>query len=146
MLKERLAVANKLANEVHAAEAAIDNAIAKLGVLVTSLPDAQAGARLSAVVGDRAFAHLQSAVAGLFQGRSQVVALHNELASLKDRVGLRNMVAVSYTHLDVYKRQHVASASHQIKIGQARGACAPWALWRPVDAARHRRRLLHCPS
>ena len=36
MLKERLAVANKLANEVHAAEAAIDNAIAKLGVLVTS--------------------------------------------------------------------------------------------------------------
>ncbi|KAB2854277.1 MULTISPECIES: hypothetical protein [Sphingopyxis] len=95
MLKERLAVANKLANEVHAAEAAIDNAIAKLGVLVTSLPDAQAGARLSAVVGDRAFAHLQSAVAGLFEGRSQVVALHNELASLKDRVGLRNMVVGS---------------------------------------------------
>ncbi len=84
MLKERLAVANKLANEVHAAEAAIDNAIAKLG-----------GARLSAVVGDRAFAHLQSAVAGLFEGRSQVVALHNELASLKDRVGLRNMVVGS---------------------------------------------------
>ena len=93
MLKERLAVANKLANEVHAAEAAID--IAKLGVLVTSLPDAQSGARLSAVVGDRAFAHLQSAVAGLFEGRSQVVALHNELASLKDRVGLRNMVVGS---------------------------------------------------
>ena len=36
MLKERLAVANKLANEVHAAEAAIDNAIAKLGVLVST--------------------------------------------------------------------------------------------------------------
>lgn len=94
MLKERLAMANKVASELHEAEAALDLAIAKVGVLVTSLPQALAAAKLSAVVGNSAFGHLQGAVAGLFAGRAEVVALHNELASVKDRMGLRNFVVV----------------------------------------------------
>jgi len=92
MLKERLAIANKLAKEVHEAEAAIDMAIAKVGTLMASLPQAQADVKLSAVAGDRAFGHLQSAAAGMLGGRTSIVALHNELASIKDKVGLRNMV------------------------------------------------------
>src|SRR3546814_15840840 len=79
MLKERLAIANKVAREVHDAETAIDLAIAKLGILATSLPKAQAAAKLSSVVGDRAFGHLQDAIANSFSGRARLVALHNEL-------------------------------------------------------------------
>jgi hypothetical protein len=92
MLKERLAIANRLAKEMHEAEAAIDMAIAKVGTLMASLPQAQADVKLSAVVGDRAFGHLQSAAVGMLGVRTSIVALHNELASIKDKVGLRNMI------------------------------------------------------
>src|SRR3546814_17282546 len=92
MLKERLAIANKVAREVHDAETAIDLAIAKLGILATSLPQAQAAAKLSSVVGDRAFGHLQDAIANSFSGRASLVALHNELEPVKARMGLRTVV------------------------------------------------------
>lgn len=92
MLKERLAIAKKLATEVQEAEAAIDNAIAKVGVLMVSLPEAQAKAKLSSVASDDVFGHMNAAVAGLLGGRTSIVAMHNELASMKDKVGLRNVV------------------------------------------------------
>ena len=92
MLKERLVIANKVAKEVHAAEAAIDSAIAAVGVLMTSLPQAQAAARLSSVAGDAAFGHLHAAATGMLEGRTSMVALHNELAVMKDRIGLRNAI------------------------------------------------------
>ncbi|AVA13648.1 hypothetical protein [Sphingopyxis sp. MG] len=92
MLKERLEIAQKLAKEVHDVENAIDNAILKIGVLTSSMPEAQAAAKLSAVASDGAFAHLQGAIAAMLSGRSSVVALHNELASIKDKVGLKNIV------------------------------------------------------
>lgn len=90
MLKERLAAANKIATELAEAEAAIDLAIARLGVLVTSLPDAQTAAKLSPVVGNVAYGHIQGAVASLFAGRSSLVDFHHEMDRIKDRVGLRN--------------------------------------------------------
>lgn len=92
MLKERLALANKVAAQVHEAEAAIDAAIVKLGGLVTSLPEAQAAAKLSPVTSDASFGYLKLAIAGLFESRANMVALHNELSSVKDRMGLRNVV------------------------------------------------------
>lgn len=92
MLNKRLAIATQLAKEVHEAEAAIDNAIAKIGLLMASLPKAQADVKLSAVAGDKAFGHLQSAAVGMLDGRTSMVALHNELASIKDKVGLRGVV------------------------------------------------------
>lgn len=92
MLKERLAIAKKLATEVHEAEAAIDIAIAKVGALMVSLPEAQAKAKLSSVASDDVFGHMNAAVAGLLGGRTSIVAVHNELTSIKDKVGLRNVV------------------------------------------------------
>jgi hypothetical protein len=92
MLKERLAIAHQVARQVHEAEAAVDNAIVKLGVLAASLPSAQASAKLSSVVGDKAFLHLQGALAGAFGSRTDLVALHNELDALKAKVGLRNVI------------------------------------------------------
>lgn len=92
MLRERLEIAQKLATEVHEAEAAIDHAIAKLGVLMVSLPEAQARAKLSSVASDDVFSHMSAAVTGLLGGRTSIVAVHNELATMKDKVGLRNVV------------------------------------------------------
>ncbi|MCC2602687.1 hypothetical protein [Sphingopyxis yananensis] len=92
MLKERLAVANQLASDLHAAEAAIDEAIMKIGTLMTAMPHAQASAKLSAVSSDQAFSHLSAAVSAMMVSRTNMVALHNELASIKDKVGLRNIV------------------------------------------------------
>jgi len=92
MRNKRLEIASQLAREVHEAEAAIDQAIARVGVLMSSLPRAQADAKLSAVAGDKAFGHLQAAASGMLGSRSNMVALHNELARIKDKVGLRNVV------------------------------------------------------
>lgn len=92
MLKERLAVANKVASDLHAAEAAIDAAIQKIGILMTTLPEAQNTAKLSAVSGDAAYGHLGAAINGMIAGRTSIVALHNELANIKNFVGLRNVV------------------------------------------------------
>lgn len=92
MRNKRLAIASQLAREVHEAEAAIDHAIARVGVLMASLPQAQADVKLSAVAGDKAFGHLHAAASGMLGCRTSMVALHNELASIKDKVGLRNVV------------------------------------------------------
>ncbi|MBB5707664.1 hypothetical protein [Sphingopyxis panaciterrulae] len=92
MLKERLALAKKVATQVQETEAAIDAAIAKMGELVTLLPEAQAAAKLSPVVSDASFGYLHLAIAGLFDGRANMVALHNELSSVKDKMGLRNVI------------------------------------------------------
>lgn len=92
MLKERLAIANKIASDLHEAEAAIDAAITKMGTLMATLPEAQQSAKLSPVASDVAFSHLSAAINGLMAGRSNMVALHNELNSIKDKVGLRNVV------------------------------------------------------
>src|SRR3546814_20829554 len=69
-----------------------DLATANLGNLATSPPRAQAAAKLSSVVVDRAFGHLQDAIANSFSGRASLVALHNELEQVKGRMGLRNVV------------------------------------------------------
>ena len=92
MPKERLALAKKVATQIHETEAAIDAAIAKLGALVTLLPEAQVAVKLSPVASDASFGYLQLAIAGLFDGRANMVALHNELSSVKDKIGLRNIV------------------------------------------------------
>ena len=94
MLKERLAAANKIATELAEAEAAIDLAIAKVGALVNSLPSAQAAARLSPVVGDTAYGHIEGTVLSLFKGRSNLVAFHHEMDRIKTHVGLKNFRVV----------------------------------------------------
>src|SRR3546814_13702320 len=92
MVQELHASANKVAREGNDAETSMELAIADLGSLATSLPKAQAADKLSSVVGDRAFGHLQDAIANSFSGRASLVALHNELEQVKGRMGLRNVV------------------------------------------------------
>lgn len=123
MAKERIVIAKKVATQVHATEAAIDAAIAKLGELVTLLPEAQAAAKLSPVASDASFGYLHLAIAGLFDGRTNMVALHNELSSVKDKMGLRNVVVGNG---DLGKllpnRGRIAEADAAPLIGQAEAA------------------------
>lgn len=95
MLKQRLAAANKVAADLAEAEAALDHAIAKIGALVVSLPGAQAAAKLSPVVGNTAYGHLQGSLAKIYAGRTSLVALHHELDEIRNRVGLRNFRIVA---------------------------------------------------
>lgn len=94
MLKERLELANNVAAQLSDAETAIDAAIAKVGTLMAVLPAAQAAAKLSPVVGDATFGHLGAAVAALYDGRSQMVAVHHELDSVRNHLGLRHFKIV----------------------------------------------------
>lgn len=94
MLKERRDAANSVASQLFAAEAAIDDALAKLGTLVTGLTTARSDARLSLVVGNEAYGHLGEAVTALVNSRSSVVALHHELDEVKNGIGLRNIKIV----------------------------------------------------
>src|SRR3546814_10319476 len=58
------------------------------------MPQAQAAAKLSTVVGSDAYAHLGAMVAALFEGRSHAVALHHALDEVKTGIGLRNFRVV----------------------------------------------------
>src|SRR3546814_2876095 len=69
MLTERRNAANEVAAKLFEAEAAIDHAIVAIGALASAMPQAQAAAKLSTVVGSNAYAHLGATVAALFEGR-----------------------------------------------------------------------------
>ena len=94
MLRERRNAANEVAAKLFEAEAAIDKALVALGTLATAMPQAQAEAKLSTVVGNEAYNHLGAAVAALFDGRSRTVALHHALDEVKTGIGLRNFSVV----------------------------------------------------
>ncbi|AMU89993.1 hypothetical protein [Sphingopyxis macrogoltabida] len=92
MLKDRLEVATDIAKKLANAESAIDQALIAVGVLTSSLPQAQAAVKLSPVSGEVAFAHLETSLFGLLQCRQGMIHLHNELANnIKPGVGLRNI-------------------------------------------------------
>jgi hypothetical protein len=89
MLKKRLAAANGVATKLSDAERAIDAAIAKVGALMTHLPEAQSAANVSPVVGDNAYDDLQAAISSLFATRSRMVAFHHKVDDIRNQMGLR---------------------------------------------------------
>lgn len=92
MLKDRLEVATDIAAKLADAEMAIDQALIAVGVLTSTLPQAQAAVKLSPVSGEAAFAHLGISLNGILQSRKGMTDLHNELANnIKPGVGLKNM-------------------------------------------------------
>jgi hypothetical protein len=90
---ERALVAQKVANELFATEAAIDDAIAHTSKLVGELMTARREMGLSAVVGGEAVSKATEAMTALAAARSAVVLAHNELAETKLRVGVRTKMA-----------------------------------------------------
>jgi hypothetical protein len=91
MMKQRLQAAEKVAGQLVPTEAGIDNTIASLMALSTTLMTAHEEANLSRVVSKEAFDSLGQAVALMFQVRSKVLEAHGHLVDTRDKIGLRTV-------------------------------------------------------
>lgn len=91
MFKNRRDAALKVVDSLHAAEAAIDAALARAAELNSTLVNARIEARLSAVVGQDAFEGAAAAFASLARARADIVETHNRLQDTKIQIGLRTL-------------------------------------------------------
>ena len=91
MRNQRIAAARDVAEKLHAAEAAIDEAFARVAQLNMALPEARRLANLSAVVGTDVFSRAATSMQHLASARHEMVAAHNGLFETQGEVGLRAM-------------------------------------------------------
>lgn len=84
----RQSIGEALAARLYTAEAAVDRAIGEAAILAAALPDARAGAWLSAVAGQRAFTGTAAAISALAEARGHLVQTHKTLAALARKMGL----------------------------------------------------------
>lgn len=91
MLKARRDAAMKVVQSLHAAEDAIDVALARAAELNGTLVTARTDAGLSALVGQEAFEVAASAFAALARARCDIVEAHKRLSETKIQVGLRTV-------------------------------------------------------
>lgn len=90
---EKVFVAQRVANKLFATENAVDAAMVQAAELMSDMLKARKDLGLSAVVGDKASAKLVEALAALGEARTAMVDMHNELAEVKLRVGIRTKLA-----------------------------------------------------
>ena len=86
---KRKIVAHKVADQLFAAELAIDRALSETARLTSLLSDARVEAGLSAVVGQSVMDRTCASIVSLAAGRRELVEAHGALAEVKDRIGLR---------------------------------------------------------
>lgn len=91
MLKDRRTAAIKVAESLFAAEAAIDNALARAAELNGNMVTARTDAKLSALMGQDAFEVSVSAFAALARARCDIVETHKRLSETKIQIGLRTV-------------------------------------------------------
>lgn len=86
-MKRRI-VARQVADQLFAAEAAIDGALAAVATLTALLPNARLDARLSAVVGQGVIDRATETIAALATARRGIVEAHRELHHVQHQIGL----------------------------------------------------------
>jgi hypothetical protein len=91
MLRDRQQAAQKVADRLFAVENAIDTAVRCAAELNASMPEARAGARLSAVIGQEALDQAAEAFALLVQARRAMVETHHKLEETRIQIGLREV-------------------------------------------------------
>lgn len=84
----RLTIGAALSDRLHAAEAAIDQAMVDTAGLAAALPAARLEASLSAVVGQTAFDETAASLGALAEARAHMVRTHRTLAALARALGL----------------------------------------------------------
>jgi hypothetical protein len=82
-------VVQKVANKVWAAENTVDAAMADAASLMVELASARQELKFSADLTEKATADLVNAIASLGQARAALVEMHEELAEVKLRLGVR---------------------------------------------------------
>ena len=88
MLKERRLAATKIAEQLFAAEAAIDAAVAAVAQLTAIMPMARQEANLSACIGQDALMGAMQTCQQLIEARGRIIATHAALREAQTKVGL----------------------------------------------------------
>ncbi len=88
MLKERRLAANKIAEQLFAAEAAIDAAVAAVAQLTAVMPLARQEAHLAACIGQDALMGAMQTCQQLVEARGRIIATHAALRDAQHKVGL----------------------------------------------------------
>ncbi len=96
MLKERREIAQSVADQLFAAEAAIDAAIAATATLTGMMPSVRGSAGLSALIGQEALMEAAQTCAALVQARGSIVATHKALSVAQKQMGLGAVAFGSY--------------------------------------------------
>jgi hypothetical protein len=88
MSNRRLEIARQVADQLFAAEAAIDTALAQTATLAGLMPAIRADARLSALMGQGAIERAIEAISALGQARRSIVETHKQLSITQKQMGL----------------------------------------------------------
>ena len=88
MLKQRRMVAEQVAGALFAAEAAIDEALAKTAALTGIMPSLRREAGASALIGQDAVERASQAIMALADARRAIVETHKELSIVQAQIGL----------------------------------------------------------
>lgn len=83
MPRTRHAIAQGVAEQLHAVETAIDAAVACAAQLTATMPQARADARFPAQVGQEAMGRTAEAVTALVQARGHIVEAHRALDTVR---------------------------------------------------------------
>lgn len=88
MTDNRLEIARQVADQLFAAETAIDTALAKTAALAGLMPSVRENARLSALVGQGAVERAIETMAALGEARRKIVETHKQLSITQKQMGL----------------------------------------------------------
>ncbi|WP_164156269.1 hypothetical protein [Sandarakinorhabdus rubra] len=88
MLKERRLAANRVAEQLFAAESAIDAAVAAVAQLTAVMPMARQDAHLAACIGQDALMGAVETCQQLIQARARIIETHQALRDAQDQIGL----------------------------------------------------------
>jgi hypothetical protein len=111
MLKERRHAAETVAEQLFAAEAAIDAAIAAVAALTARMPQARVEANLAPMVGHDALLHASRTCASLIEARSGICQTHEALAVAQKEIGLGAIAFGSFQKLRLERRANLQAVS-----------------------------------
>lgn len=88
MTDNRVDIARQVADQLFAAETAIDTALTKTAALAGLMPSVREDARLSALVGQSALERAIEAISALGEARRKIVETHKQLSITQKQMGL----------------------------------------------------------
>lgn len=88
MTDNRIEIARQVADQLFAAEAAIDQALAKTAALAGLMPSVRENARLSALIGQGAVERAIETLSALGEARRKIVETHKQLSITQKQMGL----------------------------------------------------------
>ena len=101
-------IAQRVANKVWSAENAVDAAMAEAAALMNEITTARQELKVSASTDAKAMKDLVTAIAALGEAREALVTMHDELAEVKLRCGIRTKLTGGWD-----KRQQASAPTEE---------------------------------